>query len=55
MGAYGWRRDDLRALPPSAFGCLAAVLDAIEDERAWPDQLLASCGVLLSKGKGQGS
>ena len=39
---------------PLVFGCLAAVLDAIEAERAWPDQLLASCGVLLSKGKCQG-
>ena len=54
VGADGWRRDELRALPPQAFPPLAAILDAIEEERAWPAQLLASCGVLLSKGKGQG-
>ena len=46
--------DDFIPLRARVTPLLTVFLDAIEGGRAWPAKLLASCGVLLSKGKGQG-
>ena len=37
------------------FETLARIMRTAEVRRPWPHQLLATCGVLLGKGKGQGS